>query len=398
SVLTTLSSRIFCCGSHSGNPDTGDIFAIAANLRAGSNSVNSCSSYKDIDTTALLSASLSGNKELVEFDWDWHSPYPKWARVRHHSSSRSELMAMLKASSQIEDSVILYLGAVESVVDHSETAAPPEMIDASESAVSVLFQINQPGRNLIIPSLPNSQGSDIATGIRETKKTAKGLNEICRLFSSKIPHIYNDSTRNRWVTENAPSMPIRAVHSYPYYQPLIKKNQSEREGENEAKAQLNCYPDDVNERKHGRIIAIHGGIRNVKFFLKEQKSTWIVQAVGFKRFSPVEGTEKMDFGSSFLCPLLEAKSEFVMPVEKGVTLHDQPQVFPDGIRPRGREGGDVSRNHRHRGPASAHNPVRLPAALARRDRIRFCGEPDSLHLIPAASGRHDTSGPHNRLP
>jgi len=61
--------------------------------------------------------------ELVEFDWDWRSPYPRWARVRHHSPSRTGLRKLIQASSHVEDSLTLYLGAVEGVIDHTETAA-----------------------------------------------------------------------------------------------------------------------------------------------------------------------------------------------------------------------------------------------------------------------------------
>ncbi|MDZ4784639.1 MAG: hypothetical protein SGJ02_01055 [bacterium] len=60
--------------------------------------------------------------ELIEYDWDWGRAYPRWAKVRHHSFSRFQLSQMTATSEKVASSVVLYLGAVESAVDHAETS------------------------------------------------------------------------------------------------------------------------------------------------------------------------------------------------------------------------------------------------------------------------------------
>ncbi len=60
--------------------------------------------------------------ELIEYDWNWESPYPRWAKVRNHSPSRAQLSELLAASGPVTDSITLYLGAVESLVDRSNSA------------------------------------------------------------------------------------------------------------------------------------------------------------------------------------------------------------------------------------------------------------------------------------
>lgn len=60
--------------------------------------------------------------ELVEFDWDWNSPFPKWARVRHHSTNKRELQELIHGSSAVEDAVTLFVGPLNLVVDHTESS------------------------------------------------------------------------------------------------------------------------------------------------------------------------------------------------------------------------------------------------------------------------------------
>ena len=52
--------------------------------------------------------------ELVDFEWQWESGFPKHAKVQNFAGSRRELLD--KVSS--EDSVILFVGAAESLVQH----------------------------------------------------------------------------------------------------------------------------------------------------------------------------------------------------------------------------------------------------------------------------------------
>ncbi len=61
--------------------------------------------------------------ELVDAEWEWGSPYPEAARVRHSSSDRSELIAQISRSGKVPGSLVLYVGAVESVVSREASAA-----------------------------------------------------------------------------------------------------------------------------------------------------------------------------------------------------------------------------------------------------------------------------------
>ena len=58
--------------------------------------------------------------ELIDYDWDWDSPFPRWARVRNHSFSRFELSKMVNRSEKVPNSITLFLGAVESAIDWSD--------------------------------------------------------------------------------------------------------------------------------------------------------------------------------------------------------------------------------------------------------------------------------------
>lgn len=71
------------------------------------------------DWTAIKKKFQGQWVELVDLEWDWNSPHPKKARVRHNASQRTRLMSKVNGSDQVEDSVILYLGA-SSLVAHQK--------------------------------------------------------------------------------------------------------------------------------------------------------------------------------------------------------------------------------------------------------------------------------------
>ena len=60
--------------------------------------------------------------ELVDAEWEWGSPYPEAARVRHSSPDRSDLIAQIERKGKEPGSLVLYIGAVESVVSREATA------------------------------------------------------------------------------------------------------------------------------------------------------------------------------------------------------------------------------------------------------------------------------------
>ena len=61
--------------------------------------------------------------ELVDFDWEWTSSFPRLARVRNHASDRAELMSLIDVQGSLENSVVLYVGAAASVVSRDSTVA-----------------------------------------------------------------------------------------------------------------------------------------------------------------------------------------------------------------------------------------------------------------------------------
>lgn len=61
--------------------------------------------------------------ELVDFQWHWNEPTPRWAVVRHHAFQRRALDLQIKRSPAVPDAVILYLGAVQSSIELSEHTA-----------------------------------------------------------------------------------------------------------------------------------------------------------------------------------------------------------------------------------------------------------------------------------
>jgi len=52
--------------------------------------------------------------ELVDFEWDWSRSYPKHAKVKNFAGSRMELLNSVSG----DDSVILFVGKAESLVQH----------------------------------------------------------------------------------------------------------------------------------------------------------------------------------------------------------------------------------------------------------------------------------------
>lgn len=54
--------------------------------------------------------------ELVDFEWDWNSAYPSRARIRNASSDRNLLMSKIRSQGEIENSVVIFVGTVRSVI------------------------------------------------------------------------------------------------------------------------------------------------------------------------------------------------------------------------------------------------------------------------------------------
>jgi hypothetical protein len=61
--------------------------------------------------------------ELVDFDWEWSSSFPRAARIRNHASDRSELMSLVEAQGRGTNSVILFVGAASSFVNRESSIA-----------------------------------------------------------------------------------------------------------------------------------------------------------------------------------------------------------------------------------------------------------------------------------
>jgi hypothetical protein len=62
--------------------------------------------------------------ELTDFEWDWNSAHPSWARVRNHASDRSELIALIEFTGKKDGAVILYVGQGHNTfVSHDSAAA-----------------------------------------------------------------------------------------------------------------------------------------------------------------------------------------------------------------------------------------------------------------------------------
>ena len=63
---------------------------------------------------SMIKESFAGEwVELVEFAWKWDRPTPTWACIRHHDSDRKELMRKITRSGEVEESIVLFVGAAE---------------------------------------------------------------------------------------------------------------------------------------------------------------------------------------------------------------------------------------------------------------------------------------------
>jgi hypothetical protein len=67
----------------------------------------------------LLKEAFAGEwVELIDYQWDWSAPHPRWARVEAHASDRGELLSHIqKRGGMTESSLILYIGATSSIID-----------------------------------------------------------------------------------------------------------------------------------------------------------------------------------------------------------------------------------------------------------------------------------------
>ena len=54
--------------------------------------------------------------ELVDFEWEWGKSNPRWAVVRYHASDRNQLMRKIQMSGERSDSIVLFIGPTESVI------------------------------------------------------------------------------------------------------------------------------------------------------------------------------------------------------------------------------------------------------------------------------------------
>lgn len=62
--------------------------------------------------------------ELVEFDWEWSSPFPRTARVRQHAPDRAELLELIGDSDAArKNSIILYVGAAAAALNRESSVA-----------------------------------------------------------------------------------------------------------------------------------------------------------------------------------------------------------------------------------------------------------------------------------
>lgn len=52
--------------------------------------------------------------ELTDCEWEWSSPFPRWAKVGQCAESREELIRQVHNP----DSLVLFIGATEALVKH----------------------------------------------------------------------------------------------------------------------------------------------------------------------------------------------------------------------------------------------------------------------------------------
>ena len=77
---------------------------------------------KSLPWNRIRSAFRNQWVELVDAEWEWGSPYPEAARVRHSAPDRSRLIDQIERSGKEPGSLVLFIGAVESVVSHESSA------------------------------------------------------------------------------------------------------------------------------------------------------------------------------------------------------------------------------------------------------------------------------------
>lgn len=61
--------------------------------------------------------------ELTDFRWDSDKAHPTLARVRNHSPFREDLISMIEKTGKMRDTIILYLGMPDAVVERDTAAA-----------------------------------------------------------------------------------------------------------------------------------------------------------------------------------------------------------------------------------------------------------------------------------
>ena len=60
--------------------------------------------------------------ELIDYEWEWDKKFPIWVIVRHHSTDRDLLNDMIASGDEIDDAIVIYLGAASSSVACYEAA------------------------------------------------------------------------------------------------------------------------------------------------------------------------------------------------------------------------------------------------------------------------------------
>lgn len=61
--------------------------------------------------------------EMTDFEWDWDSAHPSWAKIRNHASDRNELIAQIEFVGKKDGAVILFIGQANTFVSHESAGA-----------------------------------------------------------------------------------------------------------------------------------------------------------------------------------------------------------------------------------------------------------------------------------
>ena len=61
--------------------------------------------------------------ELVQYHWPWRRATPTWAIVKEHASDYSALQRVIASQSPTSGSVVMFVGAPESVVSFEPSVA-----------------------------------------------------------------------------------------------------------------------------------------------------------------------------------------------------------------------------------------------------------------------------------